>query len=120
MCITKTFINKTKVKVLKSSLHLHKVFIIFTEPKTAAFCSFMYVCLDIYQDSHFEVICDEGLSKEFALKIGCKTGDPASSIFFIVDLDKDFCGVMDVALDKLSILDERYISPIPVGGMLMM
>ena len=23
---------------------------------------------------------------------------------------------MDVALDKLSILDERYISPIPVGG----
>ena len=23
---------------------------------------------------------------------------------------------MDVALDKLSILDERYISPIPVAG----
>ena len=74
------------------------------------------IVLDIYQDSHFEVICDEGLSKEFAIKTGCKTGDPASPIFFILDIDKSLRGLMDVALDKLSILDEGYISPIPVGG----
>ena len=44
------------------------------------------IVLDIYQDSHFEVLCDEGLSKEFALKTGCKTGDPASPIFFILGI----------------------------------
>ena len=50
------------------------------------------------------------------LKTGCKTGDPASPIFLILDIDKCLRGLMDVALDKLSILDERYISPIPVVG----
>ena len=74
------------------------------------------IVLDIYQDSHFEVICDEGLSKEFALKSGCKTGDPASPIFFILNIDKSLHGPMDIALDKLSILDEHYISPILVAG----
>ena len=51
------------------------------------------IVLDIYQDSHFEVICDEGLSKEFALKTGCKTGDPASPIFFILNIDKSLRGL---------------------------
>ena len=36
------------------------------------------IIADIYQDLHFEVICDQGISKEFNLNIGCKTGDPAS------------------------------------------
>ena len=72
--------------------------------------------MDIYQDSHFEVICNEGLSKEFVLKTGCKTGNPASSTFFILDINNSLCGLMDVALDKLSILDKRYISLIPVVG----
>ena len=74
------------------------------------------IVLDIYQDSHFEVVCDEGQSKEFALKTGCKTGDLASPIFFILDIDKSLRGLTDVALDKLSILDKRYMSPIPVAA----
>ena len=36
------------------------------------------ITADIYQDSHFEGICDQGISKEFNLNIGCKTGEPAS------------------------------------------
>ena len=43
------------------------------------------IIADIYQDSHFEVICDQGISKEFNLNMGYKTGDPASPIFFIID-----------------------------------
>ena len=46
------------------------------------------IIADIYQDSHFEVICDQGIGKEFNLSIGCKTGDQASPIVFIIDLDK--------------------------------
>ena len=34
----------------------------------------------------------------------------------MLDIDKSLRELMDVALDKLSILDERYISPIPVAG----
>ena len=41
------------------------------------------IVLDIYQDSHFDVICDEGLSKEFALNTGCKTGSSQPNIFYI-------------------------------------
>ena len=63
------------------------------------------------------MICDEGLSKNYALKTGCKTGDPASPRCFILNIDNLYLrGLMDVASDKLSILDKHYISPIPVGG----
>ena len=74
------------------------------------------IIANIYQDSHFEVICDQGISKEFNLNIGCKTGDPASPIFFIIDLDKSLRGVVDLAHIQLNVPVGRPISPIPVGG----
>ena len=40
--------------------------------------TYCYIIVDIYQNSHFEVLCDEGLSKEFKLTIGEKTWDPGS------------------------------------------
>ena len=43
---------------------------------------------DIYENSYFEVICGNELSKEFLLTIGTKTGDPLSAILFIVTLDR--------------------------------
>ena len=43
---------------------------------------------DIYEDSHFEVICGQHLSKEFPLPVGTKTGDPLSAVLFIIVLDK--------------------------------
>ena len=39
------------------------------------------IIADTYQDSHFEVICDQSISKKFNLNMGYKTGDPASPIF---------------------------------------
>ena len=43
---------------------------------------------DIYEESHFEVICGKQLSKEFELPIGTKTGDPLSAVLFIIVLDQ--------------------------------
>ena len=74
------------------------------------------IIADIYQHSHFEVICDQGISKEFNLNVGCKTGDPASPIFFIIDLDKSLTGVVELAHIQLNIPVGRTISPIPVGS----
>ena len=37
---------------------------------------------DIYEDSHFEVICGNQLSKKFALPVKTKTGDPLSAMIF--------------------------------------
>ena len=74
------------------------------------------IIADIYQDSHFEVICDQGISKEFNLKIGCKAGDPASPIFHIIYLDKSLRGVVELAHIQLNVPIGRPISPIPVGG----
>ena len=74
------------------------------------------IIADICQDSHFEFICDQGISKEFNLNIGCKTGDPASPIFFIIDLDKSLRGVVELAHIQLNVPIGRPISLIPVGG----
>ena len=74
------------------------------------------IIADIYQDWHFEVICDQGISKEFNLNIGCKTGDPASPIFFIIDLDKSLRGVVELANTQLTVPKGRPISPIPTGS----
>ena len=59
---------------------------------------------------------DQSISKEFNLNIGCKNGDPASPIFFIIDLDKCLRGVVEPAHIQLNIPIGRPISPIPVGG----
>ena len=74
------------------------------------------IIADIYQDSHFEVICDQGISKEFNLNIGCKTGDPARPIFFIIDLDRSLRGLVELAHIQLKVPIGRPISPIPIGG----
>ena len=74
------------------------------------------IIADIYQDWHFDVICDQGISKEFNLNIGCKTGDPASPIFLIIDLDKSLGLVIELAHIQLNVPIGRHISPIPVGG----
>ena len=77
------------------------------------------IIADIYQESHSEVICDQGISKEFNLNIRCKTGDPASPIFFIIDLDKCLRGVVELAHIQLNVQIGRPISLIPVGAMQM-
>ena len=42
---------------------------------------------DIYEESHFEIICGNQLSKEFASPVGTKTGDSLSAVLFIIALD---------------------------------
>ena len=56
---------------------------------------------DIYENSYFEVICGNELSKEFLLTIGTKTGDPLSAIVFTVTLD---VSLKDVHKKPLSVL----------------
>ena len=65
------------------------------------------IIADIYEDSHIEVICGEGLSKEILRTVGCKTGDPGSPIYFIIGLNRLLRGVLDSALLVLNISNER-------------
>ena len=71
---------------------------------------------DIYEDSHFEVICGQHLSKEFPLPVGTKTGDPLSAVLFIIVLDKSLKEVHQLAIIHQNIQDEKRISPLPVLG----
>ena len=69
----------------------------------------------------FEVLCDEGLSKEFELTIGEKTGDPGSPFWFIILLDKILRKVIEVSITehrtiKKPIENRKRIAPVPVGG----
>ena len=70
---------------------------------------------DIYEESHFEVICGQQLSKEFELPIGTKTG-PLSTVLFIIVLDKSLKEVHHLAILNQNIQDEKKISPSPVSG----
>ena len=40
--------------------------------------------VDIYENSYFEVICGNELSKEFLLSIGTKTGDPSVQFYLLL------------------------------------
>ena len=71
------------------------------------------IIADIYEDSHIEVICREGLSKEFLRTVGCKTGGPGSPIYFIIGLNRLLRGVLHSALLELNISNERRLAPIP-------
>ena len=71
---------------------------------------------DIYEESHFEVICGKQLSKEFDLPIRTKTGDPLSAVLFIIVLDKSLKEVHHLAIINQNIQDEKKISPLPVLG----
>ena len=71
---------------------------------------------DIYEDSHFEVICGQHLSKEFPLPIGKKTGDPLSAVLFIIILDKSLKQVHQLAIIHQIIQDDKRISPPPALG----
>ena len=74
------------------------------------------IIADIYQDSHFQVICGKELTKEFLLTKGTKTGCPLSAVLFIIDLDKSLKEVHSLAIISRNIEDEKRISPIPAGG----
>ena len=74
------------------------------------------IIADIYEDSHIEVICGEGLSKEFLRTVGCKTGDPGSPIYFIIGLNRLLRRVLDSALLDLNISNERRLTPIPLAA----
>ena len=74
------------------------------------------IIADIYQDSHFQVICGKELTKEFLLTKGTKTGCPLSAVLFIIDLDKSLKEVHNLAIISRNIEDEKRISPIPAGG----
>ena len=71
---------------------------------------------DIYQESHFQVICGNELSKEYLLTVGTKTGCPLSVVLFVIQLDRSLKEVHNHAIISLNIQDEKRISPIPVGG----
>ena len=71
---------------------------------------------DIYQESHFQVICGKELSKEFLLTKGTKTGCPLSSILFIIDLDQTLKEIYSHAIISSNIQNEKRVSPLPVGG----
>ena len=71
---------------------------------------------DIYEDSHIEVICGNELTKEFARTIGCKTGDPASPVLFIVGLDKHLRRAVNKAEIITKAENPKRISPLPAGG----
>ena len=46
------------------------------------------IIADLYQDSHFQVICGKELTKESVLTKGTKTGCLLSAVLFIIDSDK--------------------------------
>ena len=71
---------------------------------------------DIYEESHFEVICGNQLSKEFALLVGTKTGDPLSAVLFIIVLDNSLKEVHHLAIINQNIQDEKKVSPSPGLG----
>ena len=60
--------------------------------------TYCYIIADVYQKSHFEVLCDEGLSKEFELTVGEKMGDPARHFWFILALDKTLRKLVEVSI----------------------
>ena len=65
------------------------------------------IIVDIYQDSHFQVICGKELTKEFLLTKGMKTGCPLSAVLFIIDLDKSLKEVHNLAIISLNIEDKK-------------
>ena len=71
---------------------------------------------DIYQESHFQVICGNELSKEYLLTVGTKTGCLLSVVLFVIQLDRSLKEVHNHAIFSLNIQDEKRISLIPVGG----
>ena len=44
------------------------------------------IIADIYQESHFQVICGKELKRELSLTVGTKTGCPLSALLFVIDL----------------------------------
>ena len=68
----------------------------------------------IYQESHFQVICGNELSKEYLLTVGTKTGCPLSAVLFAIQLDRSLQEVHSHAIISLNIQDEKRVSPIPV------
>ena len=71
---------------------------------------------DIYQESHFQVICRNEHSKEYLLTVGTKTGCPLSAVLFVIQLDRSLKEVHSHAIISLNIKDEKRVSPIPVMG----
>ena len=72
--------------------------------------TYRYIIADVYQKSHSEVLCDEGLSKEFELTVGEKTGDPASPFWFILALDKTLRKVVEVSFAEHRIINKPIIN----------
>ena len=56
------------------------------------------------------------MSKEFALPVGTKTGDPLSAVLCIIVLDNSLKEVHHLAIINQNIQDEKKISPLPVLG----
>ena len=71
---------------------------------------------DIYEESHFYVICANQLTKKFSLPVGTKTGDPISAVLFIIVLDNSSKEVHHLAIINRNIQDEKKILPVPVLG----
>ena len=76
----------------------------------------MYSCLieDLYKYSCFEVICGNNLTKLFFIIRGTKTGDPLSALIFILIIDRVCKSMIEAALLKLGLDNERRFNPIPV------
>ena len=64
---------------------------------------------DIYQESHFQVICRNELSKEYLLTVGTKTGCPLSAVLFVIQFDRSLKEVHSHAIVSLNIHSPREI-----------
>ena len=71
---------------------------------------------DISEESHFQVICGNKLSKEYLLTVGTETGCPLSPVLFVIQLDRSLREVHSHAIISLNIRDEKQVSPIPLMG----
>ena len=72
--------------------------------------TYCHIIADVYQKSHFEVLCDEGLSKEFELTVGEKKGDPASPFWFILASDKTLLKAVDVSIPEHRTINKPIIN----------
>ena len=72
------------------------------------------IIADIYQESHFQVMCGKELTRAFSFTVGTKTGCPLSALLFVID--KSLKEVHSLAIICSNIADERRVSPLLVCG----
>ena len=71
---------------------------------------------DLYKHSCFQVIGKTKLSTVFYIIRGTKTGNPLSTIIFIIIIDCIFKSMISLALVTQNMENEKMLNPLPVQG----